>query len=73
MDIKRYLTFIGTIYYPSGGMDDFKGDFDTLEEAINFIEKYVDNNKDYETVERQWRFTWANVWDMETRTKVWNK
>lgn len=62
--MKRYLTFIGAIYYPSGGMDDFKGDFDTIEEAQNFIE---------EKVEQQWEYTWAHIWDTETRSEVWSK
>ena len=35
--MKRYLTFYGAAYYPSGGMDDFIGDFDTKEEAIECI------------------------------------
>lgn len=29
--MKRYLTFIGAVYYPSGGMNDFKGDFNTID------------------------------------------
>ena len=71
--MKRYLTFIGAIYYPSGGMDDFKGDFDTIEEAQSFIEEKVDKDKYYETKEQQWEYTWAHIWDTETRSKVWSK
>jgi hypothetical protein len=29
----RYLLFAGCQYYPSGGWDDFKGSFDTIDEA----------------------------------------
>lgn len=32
--MKRYWLFSGDRYYPSGGMDDFKGCFDTVEEAL---------------------------------------
>ena len=32
--MKRYLGFSGECYYPAGGWDDFKGAFDTLEEAV---------------------------------------
>lgn len=71
--MKRYLSFIGAVYYPSGGMGDFKGDFDTLEEAVKFISKSVDDNNYYETVEQQWKYIWANVWDTKTRTEVWSK
>jgi len=28
-----YLLFAGSNYYPSGGWDDFRGEFNTLEEA----------------------------------------
>ncbi len=31
--MKRYLVFTGSKYYPSGGWDDFRGTFDTVEEA----------------------------------------
>jgi hypothetical protein len=31
--VKPYLLFAGDNYYPSGGLDDLRGDFDTLEEA----------------------------------------
>lgn len=33
--MKPYWLFAGNIYYPSGGMGDFVGSFDTLEEAKN--------------------------------------
>jgi hypothetical protein len=32
--MKRYALFLGEFYYPSGGWDDFKNSFDTLDEAI---------------------------------------
>ncbi len=31
--MKRYWLFISDQYYPSGGMCDFVGDYDTIEEA----------------------------------------
>ncbi len=71
--MKRYLTFIGEVYYPNSGMGDFKGDFDSLENAISFVEKSVDKRGDYETAEKQWKFTWASIWDTETRSEVWSK
>jgi hypothetical protein len=33
--MKRYWLFEQQQYYPNGGMLDFKGDFDTLEDAEN--------------------------------------
>lgn len=35
--MKDYLVFLGEYYYPSGGWEDFRGDFDTLEECLNYI------------------------------------
>ena len=34
--MKRFLRFEYAKYYPGGGMEDFVGDFDTLEEAKVF-------------------------------------
>ena len=31
--MKRYLLFAGDTYYPGGGWSDYKGSFDTIEEA----------------------------------------
>jgi hypothetical protein len=36
--MKRYLVFFSANYYPSGGMDDFLNDFDTIEECKNTID-----------------------------------
>lgn len=35
--MKRFMLFIFQNYYPDGGMNDFKGSFDTLE-AARFME-----------------------------------
>ena len=32
--MKRYAVFVYEFYYPAGGWDDFRGDYDTLEEAV---------------------------------------
>jgi hypothetical protein len=57
--MKRYMTFAGEYYYPSGGMNDFRGSFDTLDEAIGFIEAL-----DYD---------WMHVWDIVENMEVWSK
>lgn len=35
--MSRFLLFAGNDYYPAGGWGDFKGDFDTQEEAEAFL------------------------------------
>lgn len=37
--MKKYLLFSMLGYYPSGGWDDFRGDFETLDEAIEAAAK----------------------------------
>lgn len=34
--LKRFLVFAYDSYYPNGGWNDFKGSFDTLNEAQSF-------------------------------------
>lgn len=65
--MKRYLVFIGDCYYPDGGMDDFEGDFDTLEEAKDFITEKA-NKENF-----SWKITWAHIWDTETKSQVWGR
>ena len=63
--LKRFLAFRGDQYYPSSGMGDFVGDFDTQEEAIGLL-----------TADRptylSWGHKWGVVWDSETRSDVWD-
>lgn len=49
---KRYWLFFGDTYYPSGGMYDYAGSFDSIEDA-----------KAYKPVGY---YNWAHVFDTET-------
>lgn len=74
--MKRYLAFNGSVYYPSGGIDDFLGDFETIEEAIEAVTEKVMEDQDHyedEDVEDRWKYAWAHVWDSETRKKAWSR
>jgi hypothetical protein len=66
--MKRYLTFYGAVYYPRGGMDDFIGDFDTKEEAIECI-KLKNEKEDGGS----FKYCWANVYDTEDRIEVYTQ
>lgn len=66
--MKQYLAFYGAVYYPSGGMDDFIGDFDTKEEAIECI-KLKNEKDDY----GNFKNNWANVYDSKYRVVVYSK
>ncbi|MGR3218810.1 MAG: hypothetical protein ACUZ8H_03200 [Candidatus Anammoxibacter sp.] len=67
--MKRYLAFYGDFYYPQGGMDDFQGDYDTIEEAKEAIRKaHLENRID----DIKWEWSWFHIWDMETKEKIEN-
>ena len=68
--MKRYLAFVGSIYYPSGGMDDFKGDFDAQDEAVAKAISAAKERSPHPE-DQLWRYTWAHVWDCNERRKVW--
>lgn len=42
-----YKLFMGWMYYPHGGYDDFKGNFGSNEEAIDWAEKNSTKDMDY--------------------------
>jgi hypothetical protein len=41
---KPFLVFAGEQYYPSGGWDDFRGAFETLEAAKDYM---IKNQRDW--------------------------
>lgn len=61
--MKRYLVFTGENYYPSGGWDDFVGDYDDLKAAI----AAADNDPDWQARAPQ---RWWHVVDSEGREIV---
>ena len=68
--MKNYLAFYGDAYYPSGGMDDFIGDYDTKEEAIQAIEEAHRKRRPRES---SWEYAWGNVWSIQDRIEVFTK
>ncbi len=43
---KRYLLFVGEVYYPAGGSEDIEGSFSTLAEAVKGGEGLLDSIED---------------------------
>jgi hypothetical protein len=60
--MKRYLAFYWHNYYPGGGMNDFVGDYDTLEEAIQAVKKC---HKD--DLPKDLSYASGSVWDSLNR------
>ena len=48
--MKRFFVFAGYTYYPAGGWDDFKGDFDTLEEAQSHLQSENVKETDWQQI-----------------------
>jgi len=65
--VKRFLAFKGDECYPCQGMEDFVGDFDTLESAVDAL------TVTHKT-QTAWRADsmWAVVWDSECRSDAWD-
>lgn len=61
--MKRFLVFKGNNYYPCGGMDDFKGDYDSLKEAVFNVTQLL--------VVEGYEYTWGHIYDTELRQEVW--
>ena len=59
--MKRYLVFFGSTYYPNKGMDDFIGDFDTNEEAVEAIKKASEEE------DKEFDYSWGLVYDSSNR------
>lgn len=58
---RRFMLFGGDHYYPSGGIDDLHGSYETLETAM--MHATTSFGDDY---------TWWNIIDLETG-QVWRK
>jgi hypothetical protein len=70
--MKRYAIFSIAHYYPSGGMNDFHKDFDTLQEAVDEWENGL--MKDADPLSKVIKdCSWSvEIWDMEENKKVWD-
>lgn len=78
---KRYWLFEIPQYYPNGGMADFKGDFDSIEEAEDSRNPRFDSSISWQDVlakgtskERDERDTGYHIFDTQDRKIVagWN-
>lgn len=61
--MKRYLAFSGDDYYPLGGMEDYIGDFDKLEDATAAVVSDIEDH--------DWGYEWGNVWDCVEEEECW--
>jgi hypothetical protein len=59
----RFILFAGDAYYPSGGMNDVKGSYDTLDEA------FAEATRLCEYTETR-VYDWAHIYDQVERREV---
>lgn len=56
-DMKQFMVWCGSIYYPNRGMEDFKKSFDNIESAKEYGSKYIKNNT----------YSWYYIYDLESK------
>lgn len=61
--MKRFMVFCGDIHYPSGGMDDFKEDFEDVFEAIRYGQSLY-----FQECQQ-----WVEVYDLKNKNKIYEK
>lgn len=78
--MKRYMTFRGSYYYPLPCMQDFVGDFDTLEEAVRvalsgkqpYRSRTIPDDIPDDVLFKLGTSIWACVWDCEEHKNAWS-
>jgi hypothetical protein len=66
--MKRYLLFAARDYYPDGGWRDFKGDFNSVEEALVQITGWFESK--YLRTAWGWDTFWFQLVDTKTRRVI---
>ena len=57
MKLKRFVLMGGSQYYACGGFEDYISSFDTMEEARESMNKWLEEKGEYH---------WAHIGDLET-------
>lgn len=74
--MKRFLIFFGEQYYPSGGMEDFIAEADTLETSIEYVRERIKKElieyPMYEDESDLLQYRWSHIYDCERMKIVWN-
>lgn len=68
---KNFMAFLGKNYYPSGGMNDHVGNFDTLDAAIAHTTEEAKKKAFSKNPEKLWDDQWAHIFDIEKQEVVW--
>jgi hypothetical protein len=63
--MKKYILFIWSLYYPSGGMKDIHDSYDTIQECHNAFQTQSNIPEDYRRGQIVDRDTWEVVEKLE--------
>lgn len=66
--MKKYLLFVGSEYYPCGGWEDSYGEFDSVQDAEDFVTQNPQFGEDDGSLTT---IDWAHIVDTDTREIVW--
>lgn len=64
--MKRYFAFYGSTFYPNEAMEDFIGDFSTLDKCLSIIKL-----KNIEQDDCSYHYSWALIYDTKIRQYVY--
>ena len=67
--MERYLVFYGSVYYPSGGVNDLIGSFNTKEEGVEKIKK----QHKQESYRDTWEYAWAHIYDTKEKEIIYTQ
>jgi hypothetical protein len=72
--MKNFMVFFYAHYYPNGGMHDFKGSTETLEEALELLEEVCidyENGAEHEKV--RWYSNCGHIFDLVKEDIIFRK
>lgn len=72
--MKRYFVFYGRRNYPFGGMNDFIGDFEEVEQAKHFQKEIYDKEKEQFGYDDDFvEDVWFQIFDTQEKVLVFNE
>lgn len=71
--MKKYLVFCGMKYYPAGGMNDFIGSSNSIDEAGISIGNFIRNDNNNEPLHELLEMYWFHIFDTEKMKIVFDE
>jgi len=65
--MKQFIAFAGFNYYPSGGIHDMKGDYDSIDDAVDRIKEWLIEDSG-DNLEDALIHYWWHIYDVTNKT-----